>query len=116
VGAPLPRALLFDPVSHQPTGTHYGGIDAGFTPGPWWESNDDGSRVRGALVKPFPNPGSIPLLLLEVKERYGNGAFTPVTHIQRLNTEGGVGPTGACKPNMQRSVPYQADYYFYAAP
>jgi hypothetical protein len=113
-----PRARLFDPVAHGTTGTHYGGIDAGLTAGPWWESDDDGSRIRGGVVKPAPspNPDSIPLLLLKVQEWYGNGVFTPVTHIQRLNTEGGVGPTGACAGHARRSVPYTADYYFYAAP
>src|SRR5262245_41656340 len=42
-----PRAMLFDPQSHQPTAIHYGGIDRGLTPGPWWESVDDSSRIRG---------------------------------------------------------------------
>src|SRR5262245_32334404 len=36
-----PRALLFDPQSHQPTAIHYGGIDRDLTPGPWWESLRD---------------------------------------------------------------------------
>jgi hypothetical protein len=113
-----PRALLFDPESNQPTGIHYGGIDRGLTPGPWWESLDDGSRIRAgkALSAPSPNPDSIPLLRLEVLERQGSGVFSPVSYIQRLNTQGGVGPSGACEPGTQRRVPYTADYYFYAAP
>jgi len=53
---------------------------------------------------------------LKVVERQNVGEFTPVTHIQRLNTEGGVSPTGACQSDTWRDVPYTADYYFYAAP
>ena len=113
-----PRALLFDPQSYQPTGIHYGGVDRGLTPGPWWESVADGSRIRGgrALSAPSPNADSIPQLRLEVLERYGTGVFSPVSYIQRLNTVGGVGPTGECQTGAQREVPYTADYYFYATP
>jgi hypothetical protein len=113
-----PRALLFDPQSNQPTGIHYGGIDRSLTPGPWWESTDDGSRIRGgnALGAPSPNPESIPLLRLEVLERQGSGVFSPVSYIQRLNTVGGVGPSGGCQMGAQRQIPYTADYYFYATP
>jgi hypothetical protein len=113
-----PRARLFGRHSHRPTGIHYGGIDRGLTPGPWWESLRDGSRIRAgnALSAPSPNPNSIPLLRLEVLEREGTGVFSPVSYIQRLNTTGGVGPTGACQTGAQRKVPYTADYYFFAAP
>src|SRR6266508_1751230 len=113
-----PRALLFDPQSNQPTANHYGGIDRDLTPGPWWEAIDDSSRIRGgkAVSAPSPNANSIPLLRLEVLERQGTGMFSPASYIQRLNTTGGVGPTGACDSGAQRQVPYTADYYFYAAP
>jgi hypothetical protein len=112
-----PRAQLFDPQSYERNGVHYGGIDRGLPAGPWWESTSDGSRIRGARVDdaPSPNPDSIPLLLLQVVQRQGSGEFTPVTHIQRLNTMGGISPTGACETGAQRQVPYTADYYFYAA-
>jgi len=91
-----PRAVLFGPHNHRPTAIHYGGIDRGLTLGPWWESLRDGSRIRGgnAVSAPSPNANSIPLLRLEVLERQGTGVFSPVSYIQRLNTTGGVGPTG----------------------
>jgi hypothetical protein len=110
-----PKALLFGSPNRRLTGIHYGGIDTGLTPGPWWESLRDGSRIRAGnpVSAPSPNPNSIPLLRLEVLERQGTGVFTPVTYIQRLNTIGGVGPTGACSTGEQRWVPYTADYYFY---
>lgn len=113
-----PRAVLFNPKSNRADGFHYGGIDRDRAAGPWWESIRDGSAVRGARVDgvPSPDPNSIPWLLLAVVEHSGAGEFSPVTHIQRLNTSGGASPSGACKPGMMRSVPYTADYFFYAAP
>lgn len=113
-----PRAALFDPEAHRRVGDHYGGIDRELTPGPWWESREDGSRIRAgnALSAPSPNEGSIPLLRLEVLERQGAGMFTQVSYIQRLNTVGGVGPTGACNGDAKRQVVYTADYYFFGAP
>ena len=78
----------------------------------------DGSRIRGgnAVSAPSPNANSIPLLRLEVLERQGSGVFTKASYIQRLNTVGGVGPTGACSAGALRWVPYTADYYFYGTP
>lgn len=113
-----PRAKLFDQERHRRIGVHYGGIDRGLTPGPWWESARDGSRIRAGnpVSQPSQHPGSIPLLQLEVLEREGSGLFSEVETIQRLNTVGGVGPTGACHGGQQRRVPYTADYYFYATP
>jgi hypothetical protein len=113
-----PRALLFNAHNHRPTAIHYGGIDRGLTLGPWWESLRDGSRIRAgnAASAPSPNANSIPLLRLEVLERQGAGVFSRVSYIQRLNTIGGVGPTGGCQTGAQRRVPYTADYYFYATP
>jgi hypothetical protein len=112
-----PLALLSNPQSHWLTGIHYGGIDRGLTPGPWWESFD-GSRIRGgnALSAPSPNANSIPLLRLQVMERAGAGVFSNISYIQRLNTKGGISPTGTCQTGAQRHVVYTADYYFYATP
>ena len=109
-----PKAALFDPQTEHLTGIHYGGIDRGYTAGPWWESVVDGSRIRGGNAKsaPSPNPASIPLLRLEVLERYGTGVFSPVSYIQRLNTEGGVGPTGKCGAGAQRLCPLHGGLLF----
>ncbi len=114
-----PKAVLFDPHHPLPPfAVHYGGIDHNLTPGPWWESLRDGSRIRAGnpISAPSPNPNSIPQLRLDVLERHGTGVLRPVTYIQRLNTVGGVGPTGACSPGAQRWVPYTADYAFYTTP
>jgi hypothetical protein len=113
-----PRAILFDPDTKRAVGFHYGGIDRDRAAGPWWESIADQSSIRGARVNgvPSPDPNSIPWLLLKVVQWENTGEFSPVTHIQRLNTAGGVSPTGACEAGMMRDVPYTADYYFYRAP
>lgn len=113
-----PRAQLFDPTPHRRTGSHYGGIDRGLNPGPWWEAATDGSRIRGGnpRIFPSPNPNSIPELQLDVLEHEGTGVFSQISVVQRLNTVGGVGPTGACSGNEQRQVLYSADYYFYGNP
>ncbi len=113
-----PRALLFELPSPPPTAIHYGGIDRNLTAGPWWESLRDTSRIRAGepVSAPSPNPNSIPLLRLKVLDWEGTGVFTPVKYIQRLNTVGGVGPSGACLGDARVSVDYTADYYFYGTP
>jgi hypothetical protein len=114
-GSFTPHTLSSSTQTHRHIGVHYGGIDRGLTPGPWWESSRDGSRIRAGNPKiaDSPNPDSIPLLQLEVLQRQGTGMFSEVDTIQRLNTVGGVGPSGACNGREQRRVPYTADYYFY---
>lgn len=113
-----PRAQLFDPKAHGRIGAHYGGIDRSLTSGPWWELASDSSRIRAGNPQsaPSPNPDSIPLLRLDVLERYGTGVFSQVNHVFRLNTVGGISPTGDCNTGAWRQVPYTADYYFYGNP
>jgi Protein of unknown function (DUF3455) len=85
--------------------------------GPTWEAND-GSKVIGEVVgrSESPKPDSIPWLLLRAKATSGNGLFTGVQYIQRLNTEGGNAPTVGCRPDQagqQLRATYSADYVFY---
>jgi hypothetical protein len=109
-----PRAELFD--GSKMFATHFGGVDVGSPAGPYWQSVEDGSSVRGGNVVSAPNPGNIPLLRLDAVEVMGDGIFGRVTFIHRLATEGGVGPTGACPgPEARMEVPYSSDYYFYEA-
>lgn len=97
-----------------------GGSSAGkHYAGPTWESTD-GSRVVGEMVasSPSPQPNSIPWLLLRAKGTAGNGLFTPVHFIQRLNTVGGSAPAAACRKEQagqQLRAAYSADYLFYGA-
>jgi len=109
-----PRADLLDDAGGS-VGSHFGGVDKGLPPGPYWEAVD-GSRVHGAKPANVPNPGSIPLLRLEAADASGTGVFAKVAFIQRLDTTGGVAPSGACEVGKQTEVPYTAKYYFYSRP
>lgn len=84
--------------------------------GPTWEAND-GSKVSGKQVAVAPGaPGSIPLQLVKTEPASGAGAMQGISHIQRLQTQGGVAPAAAClMANLgeRRQVAYQADYVFY---
>lgn len=107
-----PRADLFDESGAQ-IGIHYGGVDKGMAPGPYWESTKDRSRVHGAEPASAPNAGSIPLLRLKAADTDGQGVFSKVTFIHRLKTTGGVAPAGACTAGQKEEVPYTASYVFY---
>jgi hypothetical protein len=90
-------------------GKHYGG--------PTWEAND-GSKVIGEVAahSDSPTPNSIPWLLLRAKATSGNGVFTGVRFVQRLNTVGGNAPLVACRQDQagqQLRASYTADYLFY---
>lgn len=102
-----PEAELFaDAGFHGKLGTHYAG--------PTWESKS-GSTVKAALVTPCPvGNGNIPWLLLGATANAGNGHFADITHIQRVNTVGGVAPAVAgTVVGEVKKVPYTAVYYFY---
>jgi hypothetical protein len=103
-----PQADLFDKEG-QKIGTHYAG--------PTWEAND-GSKVVGELKSKAnsPNKKAIPWLLLSSKSNQGNGIFSNVKFIQRVNTVGGKAPLKGCtraKTDSEMSVKYTSDYYFY---
>jgi Protein of unknown function (DUF3455) len=92
-------------------GKHYGG--------PTWEYKD-GSKVVGEVKERLDSPdtSAIPWLLLSAKSHEGNGIFSKVTYIQRLNTKGGKAPNAGCDASKQNStirVDYTTDYYYYAA-
>jgi hypothetical protein len=92
-------------------GKHYGG--------PTWE-HQDGSQVVGEVKERLDSPdaSAIPLLLLRAKSNQGNGIFSKVAYLHRLNTKGGKAPQTGCdsaKENSTIRVDYTADYYYYAA-
>jgi hypothetical protein len=97
--------------SGRNAGKHYAG--------PTWEATD-GSRVVGEVIanSPATKPNSIPWLLLRAKATAGNGLFTQVQYIQRLNTVGGSVPATGCRKEEARQqlrASYTADYVFYGA-
>jgi hypothetical protein len=103
-----PEADLFDKRG-RPTGHHY--------KGPTWEALD-GSTVVGAqpaLAALVVDASSIPWLKLQAASHSGAGRMSNVTFIQRLNTNGGLAPTGTCNPAETLDVDYTATYTFYEA-
>jgi hypothetical protein len=84
--------------------------------GPTWQGQD-GSAVVGAVLEraDAPEAGAIPWLLLEATSHEGSGAFSTVTHVQRLNTVGGVAPAEGCDEaheGEEARVLYEATYAF----
>jgi hypothetical protein len=104
-----PEAILFNSKNGNEIGKHYGG--------PTWEAND-GSKVIGQMktrVNP-PSTNTIPWLLLTAKSHAGNGIFSKVNYIQRVDTTAGKAPNYGCDSNQvnaETRVNYTATYYFY---
>ncbi|MER5448041.1 CHRD domain-containing protein [Streptomyces sp. NPDC002766] len=80
---------------------------------PQWVA-PDGSAVTGAVLSRTPNgDGNIPELDLKATSSGGDhGLLAGTTEILRLNTVGGVAPSGSCEPGTVVGVPYRADYVF----
>jgi hypothetical protein len=100
-----PEAKLVD-AEDRPFAKHYAG--------PSWEA-PDGSKAVGKVLanEPAPKPGAIPWLLLSA-ESSASGALAGVRFVQRINTAGGVAPSGACPTvGAEQRVDYTADYIFY---
>jgi hypothetical protein len=101
-----PEATLVNDSGKQIM-THYAG--------PTWETKD-GSTVVGARVDGVTvSTSAIPWLLLRATSTTP-GQLTTTTYIQRVNTTGGLAPTGGCNGahlGDALNVPYTADYYFY---
>jgi hypothetical protein len=103
-----PEAKLFDD-SGKLVVEHFGG--------PTWRATADGSTVTGApTAKVTVDPTAIPWLLLRatVTTPKGVGLLGNTTFIQRVNTTGGLSPTGSCTADVDtRKVPYTANYRFW---
>jgi hypothetical protein len=87
--------------------------------GPFWASFD-GSRVDGSssvapVSAPSPDPTkNIPWLKVTgVPVPNTTGVFSKVAFIQRLDTRGGVAPTGTCVAPKTVAVDYSANYVFW---
>jgi hypothetical protein len=104
-----PEAELFE-SSGRPAGRHYGG--------PTWEGLD-GSKVVGEVKAKDTSrsSGSIPWLLLSAKATSGEGRFSRILSILRLNTTGGAAPAMATSAQIgqEARVPYTATYAFFVA-
>ena len=102
-----PSARLFaDAEYHGEVGIHYAG--------PTWESHSGGKVIASRQESCAPDPTAIPWLLLQKVSTEGPGIFDHVTYIQRVNTSGGLPPTGPGPfIGAEEEVPYTAEYYFY---
>jgi hypothetical protein len=92
-------------------GTHYAG--------PSWKLKDGSEAIGEPAAKVnAPKGDSIPWLLVSVVGHAGTGLLSPITHIQRIHTEGGQAPAASecvtAKIGTEKKSAYQADYYFYA--
>lgn len=104
-----PKAVLMDEQG-QHVGTH--------SKGPVWQ-HKDGSRVTGKISQKTDEPRhkAMPWLLIEVVDHKGEGVFSAVSYINRINTQGGLEPTSSCDNNhlgSEKAAAYTADYIFYA--
>lgn len=103
-----PEAALFDAAGRQ-TGTHGAG--------PFWRYADD-TMITGEVVAqaPAPTAGAIPWLLLRIRTREGDSAFTRTRFIRRVDTVGGVAPADGCDEAHAGQVArmrYSALYEFF---
>jgi hypothetical protein len=105
-----PEADLLD-ARGMIVGRHYAG--------PTWKHHDGSTVVANMQAQAdSPDPDAIPWLRLVATAHSGNGAFSPVTTIQRLHTKGGQPPPPegctASNRGLKAKSKYTADYYFYA--
>jgi hypothetical protein len=122
-----PQATLFSDGGEQLI-THFlsPNPDQNGTPRATWLHSKDSSSVWGFATKIYTESdyvaaGAIPWLLLEVVGRqYGpqwGDRLIAATHIQRVNTAGGVAPSTGCAVaadiGKRALMPYTTDYVFY---
>ena len=78
--------------------------------------HSDGSRLLGNVVAydEAPNANDLRWLLLSAKP-FGQGVLSAMTHVQRINTQGGM-PPQKCEAKQQNQllrVYFSADFVFY---
>jgi hypothetical protein len=118
-----PQATLFDEENEQILTHFLSPYPAGSNSfSPTWQDSRDTSTVWANPVDGAsytPDPTAIPWLLLKVVGTVAgptNGdKMIVTTFVQRVNTTGGLKPTGTCKEGDKSLVSYTADYYFYKA-
>jgi Protein of unknown function (DUF3455) len=78
----------------------------------------DGSRLVATIAAYDDAPKSTDLRwLLMTTRSFGNGAFDGVTHVQRVNTQGGIPPEqcNSSQVNQVLRVDFSAEFVFYRA-
>ncbi len=127
-----PQATLFDDHEKQII-THYFSpnlspiqLEIRGTIRATWQDSKDTSTVWAKLHQngaATVDPNAIPWLLLDVVGAQdgptGGDTLTDTTFVQRLNTSGGLAPSGCdslADVGKEAFVPYTADYFFYKGP
>lgn len=100
-----PRASLYDDE---------GNLLAEHLAGPTWQAADGSTVVGRVISKVTPDETAIPWLLLEAVSNTGDGSFSRVKYIQRLNTVGGTAPSDPCRKPGLVEVDYSARYVFHS--
>ena len=111
-----PTATLMDDdnsVGHHYAALHWETVDASTL---MWE-HKDGSSVKAKIVARVAGRTAedLPWLKFSVITQIGNGLFYGTTHVQRINTQGGMAAGSCEQAGAYRSVPYAADYVFWRA-
>src|SRR5262245_52746934 len=111
-----PEAALYKTTgAPRQIGSHFLNFATGR---PVWQL-DDGSSVEAARrAAADGGAGNIQWLLLQaVATTVGEDGerLAATTWVQRLNTSGGVAPSGMCTPGTRIRVDYTADYFFWRA-
>jgi hypothetical protein len=132
-GGELNRQVIthfLSPVPNAGTPAPYGCTQSSATGEiscPTWQSSLDSSAVWGGKAGSInagsdascAHSGAVPCLLLSAVATRRDGVSSDLlektTFVQRLNTEGGAAPAGACTVGDQALMPYSADYFFYKA-
>jgi hypothetical protein len=106
-GLVAPAAVLYaDAGGNGAMGIHYAG--------PTWQSASGSKVVATVLERCTADANSIQWFLLGAVSAEGPGVFKNVTHIQRLNTVGGLAPaTPGSFAGETVNIPYTAEYFFY---
>lgn len=109
-----PAATLMD--GSNSVGRHYAALNRDTVDGSTlvWE-HKDGSSVKARIVVRIAGRAAddLPWLKFKTVAQTGDGLFHGVTHIQRINTQGGL-LRGPCdQAGGYRSIPYSADYVFW---
>ncbi|MFB4312581.1 CHRD domain-containing protein [Actinomadura sp. 21ATH] len=101
-------AVLGDGIAHS-------FVKPGPASPPQWIAPDRSAVTGKAVTKSFNGDGNIPELVLDATRTGAKrGLLSGTSQILRLNTIGGVAPSGACDPAARPTarVPYRADYLF----
>ncbi len=103
-----PQAELLN-YQGKKIGKHYAG--------PTWEAVDGSKVVKEVKARAkSPNTSAIPWLLLQAKSNDGNGIFSKVKYIQRVDTVAGIAPIQGCnqaRAGTEVRVNYRANYFYY---